>query len=169
MLSRCSLDEFKDILGEIGEHKLRDDEDRLKKIWKAAEKDEFGEIGFRAMMVVLEEWKAIKMNHRGILAKYVFCVCLYMYERRYAPRVGRAGRLIGAGDPGVKVRHFVLRGSNGVGSERLVSNTSLRSLFAPRSSETGRRSPTPSSAARTTTTRRPRSPRGRCPRRSAST
>ena len=44
---KISLDEFKDILGEIGEHKLRDDEKKLKGLWKAAEKDDFGEIGKR--------------------------------------------------------------------------------------------------------------------------
>ena len=52
---------------------------------------------------VKEEWKEIKMNHRGFLAKYVFCVCLFLYDRRYALKVGSAGKLIGSGDPGVKL------------------------------------------------------------------
>ena len=120
-----SLEEFSDILGEIGEHKLKEDEAKMKVLWKMAEKDEFGEIGersdrlalvllaalaisnktvagFAAMMRLLDEHKEIKMNHRGFLAKYVCCVCLYLWERRYAPKVGKGGKMLG-GDAGLKL------------------------------------------------------------------
>ncbi|GMH95313.1 hypothetical protein TrST_g7375 [Triparma strigata] len=99
---KISLEEFSDILGEIGEHTLKEDEAKMKVLWKMAEKDEFGEIGFAAMMRLLDEHKEIKMNHRGFLAKYVCCVCLYLWERRYAPKVGKGGKMLG-GDAGLKL------------------------------------------------------------------
>ena len=54
------------------------------------------------MIILLSEWKEIKMNHRGILARYVFCLCLWAWERRYAPKVGSGKRLLG-GDSGVRL------------------------------------------------------------------
>ena len=66
---KISAEEFMDILNEIGEHKLREDDSKFKPLWKSAKKDEFGEIGFRDMVVLLNEWKEIKMNHRGFIAR----------------------------------------------------------------------------------------------------
>jgi len=61
---KISYDEFMDICSEIGEHRLRDDDKKVKPYWKAAKKDEFGEIGFRDMIWLLQEWKLYKMSQR---------------------------------------------------------------------------------------------------------
>ncbi len=103
---KINVDEFKDILVEIGEHKLVDDEKKFKWLWKTAEKDEFGEIGFRAVVVLLDEWREVKMNHRGICARYICWPCIKMYERRFAPKVGKGAKML-TGDDGKKMGEWV--------------------------------------------------------------
>jgi len=99
-------DEWKDVLVELGEQKLCLDDKKFKWLWKISAKDEFGEVNFRECVMMLDEWREVKLNHRGFCAKYMCCLCLKFRAFLNQPRIGAAGNML-SGDEGLKLGDWV--------------------------------------------------------------
>ena len=93
---KISVEEFREILPEIGELKLVEDEKKFKMVWKLTDKDEFGEISFEAMVKILDWWKEWKKAQSGFCAKYFCCLCIACWNRSYRRKIS-ASSMIGLG------------------------------------------------------------------------